>query len=62
MIKYLTNFAKTGNPNEEGLPNWDAYGKKQQKAMFFGEGDIRMDKVNRGKLYKFMLTKKAVGF
>jgi para-nitrobenzyl esterase len=62
MISYLTNFAKTGNPNSEGLPTWDAYGKKQPNAMFFGEGDIRMDKVKRGKLYKFMLTKKAVGF
>jgi len=30
--------------------------------MFFGEGEIRMDKVKRGKLYKFMLTKKPVGF
>jgi len=62
MISYLTNFAKTGNPNEESLPTWEPVTKKQQKAMFFGEGEIRMDKVKRGKLYKFMLTKKPVGF
>ena len=36
--------------------------KKNQKAMFFGEGDIRMDKVSRRKLYHFMLFKKTKGF
>ena len=25
MIRYWTNFAKTGNPNGEGLPQWRPY-------------------------------------
>lgn len=62
MISYLANFARTGNPNGENLPNWTPLLKKNQKAMFFGEGDIRMDKVSRRKLYHFMLFKKTKGF
>ena len=27
MVSYWTNFAKTGNPNGNGLPTWDAYTK-----------------------------------
>jgi carboxylesterase type B len=62
MIKYLTNFARNGNPNDDTLPRWEPHTKKNKKAIFFGEGDVRMDKVKRGKLYKFMLTKRPVGF
>ena len=37
MVSYWTNFAKTGNPNGEGLPTWDLYNPTDNKVMEFGE-------------------------
>jgi len=34
MQLYWTNFAKTGNPNSEGLPNWPAYGPTAWQTMY----------------------------
>jgi para-nitrobenzyl esterase len=36
---YWTNFAKTGNPNAEGLPTWPAYNRTQQ-VMHFGDDTV----------------------
>jgi para-nitrobenzyl esterase len=33
MSGYWANFAKTGNPNGEGLPRWDAYTPDQEMVM-----------------------------
>jgi para-nitrobenzyl esterase len=35
MQQYWTNFAKTGNPNGPGLPNWSKYEPKGKPAMEF---------------------------
>lgn len=35
MSRAWTNFAKTGNPNAEGLPQWDAYTRENGKVMIF---------------------------
>jgi para-nitrobenzyl esterase len=32
MATYWTNFVKTGNPNENGLPNWPQYKSKDDKG------------------------------
>lgn len=37
MVSYWTNFAKTGNPNGEGLPFWDLYNPIDNKVMELGE-------------------------
>jgi para-nitrobenzyl esterase len=31
---YFTNFAKTGNPNGAGLPQWPAFSERSQQVMF----------------------------
>ena len=31
---YFTNFAKTGNPNGAGLPQWPAFSEQRQEVMF----------------------------
>jgi len=33
MVSYWTNFAKTGNPNADGLPEWPQYGGENWLAM-----------------------------
>lgn len=37
MIAYWTNFAKTGNPNGPGLPEWPAFEPKTQQTMQLAE-------------------------
>ena len=37
MSAYWVQFAKTGNPNKEGLPEWPAYDAAKDQFMEFGE-------------------------
>ena len=36
MLSYWTNFSKTGNPNEEGVPNWETMKSKQDTWHLLG--------------------------
>lgn len=38
MIAFWTNFAKTGNPNGEGLPYWPKYDENGKTVMHFRNG------------------------
>lgn len=38
MSSYWTNFAKTGNPNGQGLPNWPLYNNQNQDML-----DVELD-------------------
>jgi para-nitrobenzyl esterase len=38
MNSYWVNFAKTGNPNKAGLPNWPLYNNKHQDML-----DVELD-------------------
>ena len=61
MIKYITNFAKTGNPNGIDLPIWNTLTKKENKVMHLGNGIVEMKKAKMSTLIINMLTKKQVG-
>lgn len=61
MSSYLTNFAKTGNPNGDGLPEWLPTEKGQNLVLRIGEGKTRMGGVNLARLTKIMMTSNARG-
>ncbi len=62
MVSYLCNFARSGDPNQEGtLPAWTASAPQQKKVLMIGEGDTRMAKPGLMKMIHTMLTNKAVG-
>ena len=58
MTNYLTNFAKSGDPNGEGLPCWKPAGTG---VLRMGEGETGMRKVSKLKLWHTLFTNKAVG-
>jgi carboxylesterase type B len=37
MQQYWTNFAKSGNPNGEGLPAWPRFAASEQQVMELGD-------------------------
>lgn len=61
MSTYLVNFARTGNPNGNGLPVWKAVRNDQTQVLLLGEKETQMGKPNALKMYLTMLTKKSVG-
>lgn len=40
MESYWTNFAKTGNPNSEGLPDWPQFGVERKFIRFQEDGKV----------------------
>ena len=58
MTDYLTNFAKTGNPNGNGHPIWEPSAKG---TMRIGEGEAGMCKVSQLKLWYNMFAHKSAG-
>lgn len=49
LMDYISQFAKTGNPNKENLPKWDVY---KNKPLCFSDKTIEMAKPNNSKLLK----------
>ena len=35
MMRYWTNFVKTGDPNDEGLPHWPVFIDEEETVMYF---------------------------
>lgn len=57
MADYLANFARTGDPNGAGLPEWTPAKGLRAKVMHFGAKASRMGRANYFKLAKNMLIK-----
>ena len=58
MTDYLTNFAKTGNPNGKGLPIWNPACKG---TLRIGEGKTAMGKVSQLKLWYNLFANMSSG-
>jgi para-nitrobenzyl esterase len=50
MIKYWTNFAKSGNPNGKDLPKWETYSAGNPFVMLLKDIPQRVDLPNKDKL------------
>ena len=61
MVSYLTNFAKTSDPNGPGLAEWLPVKKGQTQVLRFRDRDITMGGVSVARLTYTMLTKPNVG-
>ena len=53
MLSYWTNFSKTGNPNEEGVPNWETMKSKQDTWHLLGP-KIGEENITRVDIYNLL--------
>ena len=53
MVKSWANFAKSGNPNGEGVPQWNPYTKEEPVNMRFGETS-QCEPIEESPLRKFV--------
>ena len=61
MVSYLCNFVRSGDPNTDGLPRWEAAVPGQKTVLCVGESHAEMRKPDMLKLIRTMLTNKPVG-
>jgi len=53
ISSYWVNFAKSGDPNSPGLPEWPAFGEQQTKVMVFDKNSSARPLPNMKKLEAF---------
>lgn len=62
MIKYWTNFAKYGNPNSAGLPQWPEFSIKSQKALYLNNEIVSSPLITNGTISKIDRVYNAARF
>lgn len=45
LTRYWVNFAATGDPNKEGLPEWHKYSKEEPLTMHVGDEGCKMEQI-----------------
>ena len=53
MNSYWINFAKTGDPNGEGLPEWPLFDPETDRALEFGDEILTVEGVLDAQLDAF---------
>lgn len=51
MQSYWTNFAKTGDPNGQGLPEWTAWNASEEPFVVFGQNGDALSQKNFSPIY-----------
>ena len=57
MVAYWTNFARTGDPNEEGLPHWPRY--DMGKELIHLDSPITVSPDSSRSQFEFLLNKET---
>lgn len=60
MAAYLVNFARSGNPNGEGLPAWEPIDATHSEVMMFGDTDVHSGMPDAGELQQIMAASGAM--
>ena len=50
MVDYWTNFAKTGDPNGAGLPEWPAFSLASQQTLVVGDTTAAVADFRKGQV------------
>ena len=58
-MKYLANFARTGNPNGEGLPKWYPWDNTKEKEKILAL-DADLDNIRISYLYDILTVKNVI--
>lgn len=54
MIEYWTTFAKTGNPNNENCPDWNAFDPNNPQWMILDTNKLEMANIDRETKYQLL--------
>ena len=53
MVRYWANFARTGDPNGEGLPVWSPYTANNRVNMYFGDKEVKTLPIAENEIQRF---------